>query len=69
MYDFTVKDNVITVGSSYFGRDMLNEYFKGHKLKRAYSLEEIDNLINAVAFVLDGEGGAGDYLTIDLMVS
>ena len=69
MFDFEVKDNVITVGSSYFGRDMLNEYFKSHKLKRAYSLEEIDTLIDAVAFVLDGKAEAGDYLTIDLMVS
>lgn len=69
MYDFTVKDSTIIVGSSYFGSDTLNEYFKSHKLKAAYSLEEVDNLINAVAFVLDGKGGAGDYLTIDLMVS
>ena len=69
MYDFTVKDNIITVGSSYFGMDALNDYFKSHKLKGAYSLEEIDNLIDAVAFVLDGKGGTGDYLTIDLMVS
>ncbi len=69
MFDFTVTDGRICVGSSYFAKDMLNEYFKSHKLKRAYSLEEIDNLIDAVAFVLDGKGGTGDYLTIELMVS
>ena len=69
MYDFTVKDNTITVGNSYFGAAALNDYFKGHKLKGTYSLEEIDNLIDAVAFVLDGKGGTGDYLTIELMVS
>lgn len=69
MYDFTVKDNVITVGDSYFGKATLNEYFQNHKLKAEYPMEQIDNLIDAVAFVLDGKGGAGDHLTIELMVS
>ena len=68
MYDFTIKDSAITVGDSYFGKDVLNVYFQKHYLKKDYPMDEVANLIDAVAFVLDEKGGTGDYLTIDLML-
>lgn len=68
MYDFTINDGTITVGSSYFGQDVLNVYFQKHRLKKDYPMDEVANIIDAVAFVLDGKGGSGDYLTIELML-
>lgn len=69
MYDFTVKNDTITVGDSYFGKATLNEYFQSHKLKAEYPMEQIDSLIDAVALVLDGKGQLGDHCIIELMVS
>lgn len=71
MFDFTVTDKQITVGSSYCQKP-LNEYFAQHKLKRDdFPQEQINDLIDAVAFVLDGDEeyiNNSDYLMIEEML-
>lgn len=55
MYDFKVKNRKITVGDSYAAPDVLNEFFSKHELNDDYTDEEINFLIDSVAFYLGAE--------------
>lgn len=69
MFNFTINDRQITVNDTYFGKDSLNEYFKYHKLKNEnYTMEQINKLIDSVAYMLDDKAENSDYLIIEDML-
>jgi hypothetical protein len=69
MFNFTIDDRQIIVNDTYFGKDLLNEYFKYHKLKNEnYTMEQIDELIDSVAYVLDNKAENSDYFIIEDML-
>lgn len=68
MFDFTITDRQIVVDDKYFGRDSLNEYFTNHKLKADYPMEQVKELIDTVAFMLDGLAENSDCLMIEDML-
>lgn len=69
MSNFKINDRQIIVNNTYFGKDSLNEYFKCHKLKNDnYTVEQIDKLIDSVAYMLDDKAENSDYLIIEDML-
>lgn len=68
MFNFEIKDRQIVVNDSYFGKDSLNEYFSNHKLNDDYSMEEVNELIDSVAFMLDDMAANSDCILIEKML-
>lgn len=68
-YDFKIVDRQIVVNNKYYGMEQLNNYFTYHKLKsNNYSMDKIMELIESVAFMLDGVEDNSDCLMIEEML-
>ena len=68
-YNFEIKNRQIIVNNKYYGMEQLNNYFTYHKLKsNNYSMDKIMELIESVAFMLDGVEDNSDCLMIEEML-
>ena len=68
-YDFKIEDRQIIVNNKYYGMEQLNNYFTYHKLKcDNYSMDKVMELIESVAFMLDGVEDNSDCIMIEEML-
>lgn len=71
-YNFVVEDRQIIVDDNYVGKEKINKYFSKHKLKKKdFSMEDIEELIDSVAYMLDGLDDylmVSDYMVIESML-